>query len=152
METKVLVFSVDNQQFGTNIRDVREVIAVPHVTALPHALDPVVGIFNLRGNIVTAVDGGKALGIPASGGERHRAVVAEVDGRLLGILVDRATEVITLNEEEVRPAPGVGALERPDLAEGIVLKGDRAITLLRLGELLGGAGAREARSEEETER
>lgn len=140
-ERKVLVFKVGDQEFGVDIGEVREVINAPIVTALPKAEAPVLGVFNLRGSIVTALDGGAALGVGEGDGARSRAVVADIAGYLVGVLVDSASEVLTVAEEDVRPAPYLSNVGRGDAAVGVILQEERAIVLLGFKELLAGTKA-----------
>lgn len=125
--TKLLVFRVAGQEFGAELTDVREVIVTPAITSLPRAKPPVVGVFNLRGSIVTALDGAALLGL-ADAGEPSRIVVAEVDGHRVGVLVEDASEVLTVDDDEVRPPPEVGVR----VGRGVVLREERAIVILDL--------------------
>lgn len=132
MTDRVLVFRVGGQEFAAEIDRVREVIAVPDVTAIPRARAPVVGVFNLRGNVVTAVDGAQALGVGASV-PASRVVVADMDERLVGLLVDSASEVLRIADGDVKPSPRADA---EGLTRGVLLRGDRAIVLVDLSKLI----------------
>jgi purine-binding chemotaxis protein CheW len=57
-----LIFTIDNEEFGLELRDLQEIITFRDVTAIPHAGEDVEGIISLRGKIVTVIDGRKRLG------------------------------------------------------------------------------------------
>lgn len=133
---RALAFRMGDQDFAVDIRQVREVIAAPDVTALPNARPPVAGVFNLRGHIVTAVDGWTALGVPRADGRAARAVVGESNGRLVGLLVESATDVITVRDGDVRDAPHAEGSAAHGLVRGIVLARGRPVILLHFSDLL----------------
>lgn len=143
---RCVFFRVDGQDYAAEIERVREVIATPTVTTLPQAEPPVLGIFNLRGQIVTAIDGARALGADPARATRRRTLVTNVAGRDVGVVVDAATEVATVAEAELRPADIGGHAGR--LAQAIVLRAGRPpAVLLDLASLVEAALPRVVASE-----
>ena len=142
-EMKVVVFRVAGHHYAADIRDVQEVIRSPAITALPHPTPPTVGVFNLRGHIVTALDGHAALGFGAgTAAASPRTVVFHAGGRTVGLLVEAANQVVTVGEGSIRPVTE-GRLG--PTAKGIIIHEDRPIVLLDVPVLVGQRPASEAR-------
>lgn len=139
-DLKIVVFRIGGQDFGADIHEVREVIRPPAITPLPHPTPPLLGVFNLRGHIVTALDGHAALGLAPTGAEAGRTVIFQVQGRTVGLLVEAASHVLTVDEGSVRPPPDDNPTSR-----GIVIHDGRPIVLLDVPALLGRRQTTEAR-------
>ena len=133
-EMKVVVFRIAGHDYAADIRDVQEVIRSPAITALPNPTPPTVGVFNLRGHIVTALDGHAALGFGPSGAPSPRTVVFHANGRTVGLLVEAANQVVTVDDADIRPAieGRLGATAR-----GIIIHQDHPIVLLDIPVLTG---------------
>lgn len=129
---KIVVFRIGGQDFAADIHEIKEVIRPPVITPLPHPTPPLVGVFNLRGSIVTALDGSVALGIPQTAAPA-RTVIFHVNGRTLGLLVEAANNVLAVEEGSVRPPPETSSIA----SKGIILHNGRPIVLLDMPALLG---------------
>ena len=109
---QLVCFSLGDESFGVDIGDVREIVRVRGITPVPKTEDHVLGVVNLRGKLVTVVDLAAWLGFPSVEPTRSsRILVADLEGSLVGFLVDRATEVTKLAAELIDPPP-------PELASG----------------------------------
>ena len=141
-EMKVVVFRIAGQDYAADIRDVQEVIRSPAITPLPHPTPPLLGVFNLRGHIVTALDGRGALGFDAGDASASRTVVFHSRGRTVGLLVDAANQVLTIDEANVRRSA-----DTQDLAasKGIIIHDEHPVVLLDVQFLLGERPSIEAR-------
>jgi purine-binding chemotaxis protein CheW len=119
--------------YGIEIHLVQEVIRVGTVTRVPGAPRPILGITSLRGKILPVLDLRIRLGLPAAEvGARSRIVVADLGGKLLGLLVDAVHQVLPLPPSSIEPPPDGG-----DLVGGVAqLAGGRLIILLELEGLL----------------
>lgn len=129
---KIVVFAIGGQDYGADIGDVREVIRAPATTPLPHPTPPVVGVFNLRGDIVTALDGHAALGLQRERSEPTRAVIFHSAGRAMGLLVDSASHVLTVDEAKLKPTPE----EEGQPLQAILIHEGRPIVILDIPQLL----------------
>jgi two-component system chemotaxis response regulator CheV len=108
-ELEVLVFHVRGGSYGVNVAKVREVIKPLPMTATPHQHTSIIGMFNIRGNVLPVVDLAKHLGLaeksdPASG----RVIITEFNGLRTGFLVDGVDQIHRMSWSKVRPAPEVG--------------------------------------------
>jgi purine-binding chemotaxis protein CheW len=99
-------FEVDDQLFGVDVTCVQEVLSFPRYTPVPLAPAAVGGLFNLRGQVIAAVDLRVRLGLPAREREGLAMNVIVWDGQeAVSLLVDRIGEVIERDDEDSEPPP-----------------------------------------------
>ena len=78
-----------SETYGINVMQVQEVLRYTEIAAVPGAPDYVLGIINLRGNVVTVIDTRSRFGLqPAEVGDNSRIVIIEAEKQVIGILVD----------------------------------------------------------------
>jgi len=95
--------------YALHIQHVREIIRPLPMQVLPHASQIVIGVIDHRGDVVPIVDLRVRFGTPVRADLGHtRWVIATWQGRLYGLVVDRVTEVFSLNEADARPVPDLG--------------------------------------------
>jgi purine-binding chemotaxis protein CheW len=136
-ETHIVGFRVGRESYGVPITELHEIVRVPEITAVPDAPDYVEGVINLRGKIVSVVDLRKRLGKPATAlDRRNRILVVEHRGRLAGMIVDSATEVLKIPESEVETAPAMMQEGGLDCVTGLGKHKGRLIILLDISKLL----------------
>jgi purine-binding chemotaxis protein CheW len=151
-----LTFRLDGEAFATGITRVREVLEYTHVTRVPRTPDYMLGVINLRGNVVPVVDLRKQFGMATSEATVDTCIIiieVNVDGdaTVLGALADSVQEVIELKAEQLEPAPSLGtrvdnryirAMGKLDDRFVIVLDMDRVFSAEQLEGLAeGGDGA-----------
>jgi purine-binding chemotaxis protein CheW len=99
-------FRVGRLYFGVAVQDVQEVIRYQEMTRVPHAPADIAGLINLRGQIVTAIDLRKKLGLPdRSADALPMNVVVRTDDGAVSLLVDEIGDVLQLEEAIYEPAP-----------------------------------------------
>jgi purine-binding chemotaxis protein CheW len=108
-----LTFRLDGEAFATGIARVREVLEYTHVTRVPRTPDYMLGVINLRGNVVPVVDLRKQFGMTTSEPTVDTCIIiieVNVDGEatVLGALADSVQEVIELKAQQLEPAPSLG--------------------------------------------
>jgi len=118
-ESKQLVtFQLGEELYGVNIMDVKEIVRVQPIRAIPNAPSYVEGIFNLRSEIIPIISLHKRFHIKklASTEEDELLsgfVILDIEGMKLGIIIDRISRVVTIEKEDVQPPPqmfsGIGA-------------------------------------------
>jgi purine-binding chemotaxis protein CheW len=107
-ETQLVTFYLAGEEFGLPISKVKEIVSVPVITRLPKAPDYIEGIANLRGNILPLVNLRLLFGLPSEEKtEDTRAVVVEINGRAMGIIVDRVMEVMNVDNGHIAPPPAI---------------------------------------------
>ena len=136
-ETHIVGFQVGRETYGIPITSLHEIVRVPEITAVPDAPDYVEGVINLRGKIVSVVDLRKRFGKPAGAPDRHnRILVVAHRGRLAGMIVDAASEVIKIPESEIESAPAMMQEGGLDCVVGLGKYHGRLIILLDINKVL----------------
>jgi purine-binding chemotaxis protein CheW len=136
-ELHIVGFQVGRETYGVSITSLHEIVRVPEITAVPDAPDYLEGVINLRGKIVSVMDLRKRFG------EQHRALnkqnrilVVEHSGRLAGLIVDSASEVLKIAAEDVEPAPAVFQDGGLNCVTGLGKVKGRLVVLLDVNKLL----------------
>ena len=136
-ELHIVGFRIGRETFGVPIAMVHEIVRVPDITAVPEAPDYVEGVINLRGKIVPVVDLRKRFGeLEIESTRKNRILVAEVDHKMVGLMVDAASEVIKLPEGDVEPAPNVFEEGELNYVTGVGKLNGRLIILIDLTRIL----------------
>jgi purine-binding chemotaxis protein CheW len=136
-ETQIVGFRVGRETYGIPIVALHEIVRVPEITAVPDAPTHLEGVINLRGKIVSVVDLRKRFNQPATALTRHsRILVVEQRGRLVGMIVDAASEVLKIAESEIEPAPAMMKEGGLDCVTGLGKYQKRLIILLDIDKVL----------------
>jgi purine-binding chemotaxis protein CheW len=105
-ELHIVGFRVGREVFGVPISLVREIVRVPEITSVPDSPGFVQGVINLRGKIVSVVDLRRRFGEKdIKPTKKNRILVTEVQGKLVGLIVDSASEVLKIPEDDVELPP-----------------------------------------------
>lgn len=132
-----VTFQLENETYGINVMQVQEILRYSEIAAVPGAPDYVLGIINLRGNVVTVIDTRSRFGLmPADITDNSRIVIIEADKQVIGILVDSVAEVVYLKKSEMEPAPHVGTEESSQFIQGVTNRDDGLLILVDLNKLL----------------
>ena len=149
-ETHIVGFRVGRATYGVPITSLHEIVRVPEITAVPDAPAYLEGVINLRGKIVSVVDLRKRFGQPSAGLDRRsRILVVEHRGRLAGMIVDSASEVLKIPESEIEAAPAMMQEGGLDCVTGLAKYQGRLVILLDISKVL---AAPEAGSEPAAEK
>jgi len=132
-----VTFRLEGELYGINVIQVQEVLRVTEIAPVPGAPDYVLGIINLRGNVVTVIDTRRRFML----NEREidddtRIVIIEVMGQIVGLLVDGVAEVVYLRESEVESAPEVGNDESSKYIQGVVSRENGLLIMVDVNKLL----------------
>ncbi len=132
-----VTFRLDEEKYGISVMAVQEVLKVTEITQVPGAPEFVLGIINLRGNVVTVIDARTRFGLeyrePDDG---SRIVIMEVDDKEVGVFVDSVAEVVYMRASEIEPAPAVGNDEGSQFIQGVNSTGSELLILVELDKLL----------------
>lgn len=132
-----VTFRLDNETYGINVMQVQEVLRVTEIAPVPGAPDYVMGIINLRGNVVTVLDTRRRFGLPPrETDDSTRIVVIEADQNVVGILVDSVAEVVELSRSAVESSPNVGNDESSKYIEGVANHDGELLILVDVNKLL----------------
>ena len=132
-----VTFQLDHETYGINVMQIQEVLRYTEIAPVPGAPDYVLGIINLRGNVVTVIDTRKRFGLVESEiSDNTRIVVIEVDNQVVGILVDSVAEVVYLRQSEMESAPNVGNEESAKFIQGVCNKNGELIILVEFEKMM----------------
>ncbi|WP_185266165.1 chemotaxis protein CheW [Halopseudomonas xiamenensis] len=132
-----VTFRLDNETYGINVMQVQEVLRHSEIAPVPGAPSYVLGIINLRGNVVTVIDTRQRFGLePAPVTDQTRIVIIEADRQVVGILVDSVAEVVYLRQSEIETAPNVGTDESAKFIQGVSNKNDELLILVDLEKMM----------------
>ena len=132
-----VTFIVEHETYGVNVMQVQEVLPMSEIAPVPGAPPFVLGIINLRGNVVTVVDTRMRFGLPPrEADDDSRIVVVETDNQVAGILVDGVAEVTYVRDNEVDTAPNVGNDESARYIQGVVSREKDLLILVDVNRLL----------------
>lgn len=132
-----VTFEVEGETYGINVMQVQEVLRVTEIAPVPGAPDYVLGIINLRGNVVGVLDSRKRFGLmPRDLTDQARIVITEINGQRVGLLVDSVAEVVDVSRNEIDPSPDVGSDISGQFIQGVVSREGGLLILIELGKLL----------------
>jgi purine-binding chemotaxis protein CheW len=137
MENQLVVFMLAKEHYGVRIAVVESIIKLQPITAVPCSPAFVEGVTNLRGRVLPVIDLRKRFGLPAEESTKDtRIVVVEMNGTLVGMIVDAVSEVLRVPAESVEsPSPIITTVDSAFIT-GIAKVGERLIVLLDLEKVL----------------
>jgi purine-binding chemotaxis protein CheW len=136
-DLQVVGFRIGNETFGVRIASVREIVRVPEITAVPSAPDTVEGVINLRGKIIPVMDLRKRFGhVDIQPDKKNRILVVELQNKLVGLIVNAASEVLKIPPSEIEAPGSVFAEGESSYVTGVGKLKGRLIILLDVGKLL----------------
>lgn len=132
-----VTFHLGDETYGINVLEVREVLRISDITPVPGVPDFVLGIINLRGNVVTVLDTRQRFGLETkTHDELTRIVIIETGDQVVGLLVDSVAEVVYLRSSEIEPAPNVGAEETSKYIHGVHSRDSDLLILIDVEKLI----------------
>jgi purine-binding chemotaxis protein CheW len=132
-----VTYKLGEETYGINVMQVQEVLRHTEIAPVPGAPEYVLGIINLRGNVVTVIDTRLRFGLPSSDiSDSTRIVIIEPDDQVVGILVDSVAEVVYLRSSEIDSAPNVGTEESAKFIQGVSNRDGELLILVDLNKLL----------------
>lgn len=136
-ELHIVGFQVGRETYGVPITSLHEIVRVPEITAVPDAPEYMEGVINLRGKIVSVIDLRKRLGEKKiTSTRRNRILVVEHRGKLSGLIVDSASEVLKIPATDVEASPASLSEESSNCVTGLGKYNGRLIVLLDMSRLL----------------
>ncbi len=132
-----VTFRLDKEKYCIDVMLVQEVLRVSEITPVPGAPGYVLGIINLRGNVVTVVDTRKRFGLmPRPIDDSSRIVIIEVNGNVVGMLVDSVADVVDLRKSEIEATPNVGTEESSKYIQGVASRDNELLIVVELNKFL----------------
>jgi purine-binding chemotaxis protein CheW len=130
---QLVSFKIKDEEYGVDILKVQEINRMLDVTRIPNAPSYVDGVINLRGKVIPVVDLRSRLGIERKVPDRNtRIVVVELNGKIVGFVVDAVNEVLRIHKSVTEPPPQMTSGIDADYITAIGKLNDRLLTLIDL--------------------
>ena len=134
-----LAFTLGEEEYGIDIQKVQELRGYDAVTHIANAPDFIKGVVNLRGIIVPIIDMRIKFNLGTPTYDQFTVVIIlNIAGRVMGMVVDSVSDVITLTPEQVKPAPEMGAALDTDYLIGLGALDQRMLILVDIDKLMSG--------------
>ncbi len=131
---QLVSFSLNNEEYGVDVLKVREIIRMPSITRVPNTPHYVEGVINLRGKVVPIINMRRRFGLMEIEYDKQtRIMVMDVEGELMGFIVDSVSEVIRISSSEIQPSPAIvtSGIDQECIA-GVINQAERLLVLLNL--------------------
>jgi purine-binding chemotaxis protein CheW len=137
---QLVTFQLGEELYGINIMDVKEIVRVQAIRAIPNAPTYVEGIFNLRREIIPIINLHKRFHLKKVAASEEDEllsgfIILDIDGMKLGVIIDRVSRVVTIEKEEIQPPPqmvsGIGA----EYIQGVVRQEKGYLIILDIRDL-----------------
>jgi purine-binding chemotaxis protein CheW len=136
-EGMYFIFELAGEEYGLEILQVREIIALMPLTAIPQVPVHIKGVVNLRGKVIPVVDLRLKFGFPAVDYTAENCIIIlSIGDLLIGVIVDRVCDVVTIGQDLIEPPPGFNASLCLDFITGIGRIGDKVKILLNINKVL----------------
>ena len=134
---EALAFKLGNEEYGIKILKVQEIRGYEAVTRIASAPEHVKGVVNLRGTIVPIVDMRIKfkLGTPTYD-QFTVVIILNIQDRVVGMVVDSVSDVISLTADQIKPAPDMGGALNTDYLVGLGTVDERMIILVDIDRLM----------------
>ncbi|MDQ0159413.1 chemotaxis protein CheW [Alkalibacillus salilacus] len=135
--SKYIIFELNSERFAINIQQVRSIEKLPELTTMPQMPESMKGIFELRGAITPVIDLKEKLEMgQANNDEETRILILTIDEKPLGVIVDKATEVVDIDESTIEAPPEMVAGVDREYITGVAKSGEQLIVILDLDRIL----------------
>jgi len=132
-----LTFLLNEQEYGVELLRIQEIRGYTAITPLPNVPTFVKGMLNLRGTVLPVLDLRSRFGMPEVPYTKFTViVVANVGTRVVGLIVDSVSDVLTVTKDNIQPAPDFGAAAEANLVSGMIKNAERLAVLLDLDRVL----------------
>jgi len=132
-----VTYQLEEETYGINVMQVQEVLRITEIAPVPGAPTYVIGIINLRGNVVTVIDTRSRFGLMSKeSDEQSRIIIVEVNGNVIGMLVDSVAEVVYLHQSEIDTPPSVSNDDSSRFIQGVCSRDENLLILVDVDKFL----------------
>ena len=133
-----VTYQLEDETYGINVMQVQEVLRITEIAPVPGAPSYVLGIINLRGNVVTVIDTRSRFGLmpKESNDDQSRIIIVEVNRNVIGMLVDSVAEVVYLHQSEIDSVPMLNNDESSRFIQGVCSKEEQLLILVDANKFL----------------
>ena len=134
---QLVSFNIGDEEFGVDILKVQEINRMLEVTRVPNAPEFVDGVINLRGKVIPIIDLRRRFQMERKEHDKHtRIVVVELNGKVVGFVVDAVSEVLRIPKSITEPPPPIAAGIGTEYITAVAKLEDRLLILLDLEKVL----------------
>jgi purine-binding chemotaxis protein CheW len=138
---KYLTFELGDESYGLQILKVQEIIKMQEITKVPRTPDYVKGVINLRGKVMPVIDLRTTFGMEEVEASRNTCIIVVQVQRgetsvILGVIVDKVSEVLEIGAEEIEPAPSFGTQVDTHFILGMAKTKDSVKILLDIDKIM----------------
>jgi len=132
-----VTFSLGEELFGVEVTRTREILSLTPVTKVPQTPDYLLGVINLRGQVVPVVDMRIKLGLPKGQETEDTCIIVvevQFDGEaiVVGALADAVREVLEIRMDQIEPPPRLGTRLKTEFLTGMGKVDEQFIILLNI--------------------
>ena len=132
-----VTFNLGDELFGVEVTRAREILSVTPVTKVPQTPEYLLGVINLRGQVVPVIDMRLKLGLPVSEETEDTCIIVvevQVDGEaiIVGALADAVREVLEIRSDQIEPAPRLGTRLKTAFISGMGKVDEQFLILLNI--------------------
>ena len=137
MSNRYLTFHIGDEEFGIEILYVKEIIGMQKITEVPEVLNFVKGVINLRGQVIPLIDVRLRFHLTEREYDsRTCIVVVEINNMVMGLVVDRVSEVMEIPETNIAPPPQFTKSSKHHYIKGMAKVGETVKLILDIEKLL----------------
>lgn len=135
---KYIAFFLENEMFAIPIKIIREIIETSPITIVPNVAPDILGVINLRGQVVPVMDAKKKLGLGKSKNiSEAKIVILHTDNRIIGLLVDRIKQIFEISDKDIEsPSKTMQEKHKRTFIAGISRADNNYIMLLNIVAML----------------
>ena len=134
---RFLNFSLAGEEYALPLAAVKEVIALPDITAVPYTPPHFLGIMNLRGQVISVMDLRLKLNVKSDKSQETAVIICESEGHSIGMVVSSVNSVLALSTDHIAGKPSGDSSKRTAYLAGVLKTADKLILLMDIDKVLG---------------
>ncbi|MBI3399154.1 MAG: purine-binding chemotaxis protein CheW [Deltaproteobacteria bacterium] len=139
IDVQLICLKLGTEEYGLGIMQIKEVIRYQKIVPLPKAPLFIEGVINLRGMAIPIIDLRKRFNLSADVNPSTKIIIAQVENRIIGLVVDDVTDIITLHKDSLLPPPEMIKGVEAEYLDGIVnIGGEGLLFIINLDRVLTG--------------
>jgi purine-binding chemotaxis protein CheW len=137
LTNQFVTFQLGTETYGISILKLNEIIAYQSCTTIPNVPSFIKGVLNLRGIVVPVIDLRERFNMELKDYDQFTVImILDVSGRIIGLVVDAVSDVLTLNSDDIKPRPHFSTGISTEFISGMGIKDKKFIILLNVDKLL----------------
>lgn len=133
---RYLMFSLGSETYAIPLLSVKEVIAVPEITSMPFVPSYFLGLINLRGQVLSAIDLRMRFRLPAARSPENSMIILDLGPTQVGILVDSVIAVVAPQESEICEPPSIEGSHHTEFVSGVFRNKEGLVLLIDIEKIL----------------